>query len=72
MEGVLLVAIVALHHFITAVFLLFNELQSQSHPLSTDDPNAIVTTEEVRKAPDGSITIHRYLRGKLLGKVGQC
>jgi hypothetical protein len=44
--------------------------QTQSHSLSTDDPNAIVTIEEVRKAQDGSITIHRYLRGKLLGKVG--
>jgi hypothetical protein len=48
------------------------KLQSQSHSLSTDDPNSIVTIEEVRKAQDGSITIHRYLRGKLLGKVGQC
>ena len=35
----------------------------------TEDPNASVTIEEVRKSPDGSVTIHRYLRGKLLGKV---
>jgi hypothetical protein len=41
--------------------------QSQTQP--TDDSNTVVTIEEVRKNQDGSITIHRYARGKLLGKV---
>lgn len=45
------------------------KLQNPSRSQSTEDPNAIVTIEEVRKSQDGSVTIHRYLRGKLLGKV---
>jgi hypothetical protein len=45
------------------------KLQSQSQAQSTDDSNSVVTIEEVRKTQDGNITIHRYVRGKLLGKV---
>jgi hypothetical protein len=45
------------------------KLQSLSQAQSSDDSNSVVTIEEVRKTQDGNITIHRYVRGKLLGKV---
>lgn len=45
------------------------KLQSQSQTQPTDESNSVVTIEEVRKDQDGHITIHRYARGKLLGKV---
>ncbi len=39
---------------------------------SPNDDNEIITIEEIRKNPDGISppTVHKYLRGKLLGKGG--
>ena len=46
--------------------------QQQSHHKATDSSNS---TEEIvterRRGQDGNITSHRYLKGKLLGKMSK-
>jgi hypothetical protein len=41
----------------------------EPRPMSNDPTNEIV--EERRKGADGQVVLHRYLKGKLLGKVSE-